>query len=91
MICAYPDQTTVSLFAGRIPRRQVLNKTQHAGSVADVPLPFLAAIAAELRKVGDFSEPAALRTARRLLEEAFGAFDDAPTTTSPESIMELAS
>ena len=89
MICAYPDQTTGSLFDGRIPQRQVMNKTQHAGSVADVPLPFLAAIAAELHEVGDFNEPAALRMARRLLEDAFLTFDHAPTNASAEPIMEL--
>ena len=89
MICAYPDQTTGSLFEGRIPRRQVLNKTRNAASVADAPLPFLAAIAAELREVGDFNEPAALRTARRLLEDAFLTFDHAPTSASAEPLMEL--
>lgn len=90
MICMQQEQNRVSLQKSRKSRPANPRSGQRAGvfstrqSLAqrapDATLPFITAIADELRDVGQGDETNLLHTARRLLEAAFCAIDKQPST-----------
>ena len=84
MICAQTNHTLCCVFEDPTTRHTTLSQAQRTSSATDAPLPLLAAITAELRLAGEVDELPPLRTARRLLEEAFRAVDDTPVMTDPK-------
>ena len=86
MICTHPDHTSCSAKKGPRTRPATASLEQPAALAADTPLPLLTAIAAELRKARELDGLVSLRTARRLLEDAFEAVVHAPVMTDPEPL-----
>ena len=78
MICIQSDRESRRIRREMTPRAASGGRSQRMVQAMATPFPLLTAIALELQGTGEIDDMTSLRSARRLLEEAYLAVDSSP-------------